>query len=184
MKKIMQMLLVICVMVGAAQIGFAKDRTWSDENFDLSSVHRMLILEPNYSRFENGATSQDIMDMMYQEGVSSMYMMQKSDLERNILRDTGVDIGKLDAKQAEKAINDHMEKYVDAYVVATVVHNKRVVLFFDVYSAKTKRLVFTDQVVAGGSDPDTIATYAKLTKNFYKDIQKEAKEQLKKKNKK
>lgn len=180
MKKIVQIFLVACLVIIGAQSAFAGEKVWFDENYDLSGVHRLMIAEPNYAQFKDGATKEEIMDMFQQQGISSMYVLKKSDVEKNILRDAGIDVGTLDAEKAKKVLDAHMDKYVDAYMVATVIHNRRITIFYDMFSAKTKERIFTEQIIAGSSDKDTLATYQKLTAQFYKDFQKEAKKQDKK----
>lgn len=180
MKKIVQTLLMVSVLFLSVQSGYAKDKVWSDEAFDLSSVHRLLILEPNYYLFKDGASVEDIVNMFQTEGASNMYVLTKAEMETNILRDAKIDLKTLDAKKAQDVFDEHMKKYVDAYMVATIVHNSRVVIVYEVYSAQTKQLIFRDEVLAGKSEKDSIGTYAKLTKTFYKDFQKEAKAQAKK----
>ena len=64
-------------------------------------------------------------------------------------------------------------------MVPTVVHNDRVVIFFDVYAAATNKLVYTYQIVADRTDPDTLATYQELTKQFYRAFDKSVQKQLK-----
>lgn len=61
----------------------------------------------------------------------------------------------------------------------TVVHNDRVVIFFDIYVASTNKLVYTYQVVADRTEDDNMVTYERLTRDFYRSYGKSLQKQLK-----
>ena len=176
MKKISQMFIIVCLVLLNVQLVSAAEKPWIDPTFDFSKAHRILILKPNYTVDTGGATSEEVTDMLYQEAKQlNMYPLNMSDIDKNVLRDSAIDLPKLrgdDPKKAEGVFNNEALKYTDLYMVATIVHNNRVMIFYDVYSMKTKQLVYTYKSVAGSSAGDTIATYQELTKSFYKEFNK------------
>lgn len=176
MKRMSKILLIIALVALHVQVVSAASKVWVDENFNLSSIRRLLISEPNYSPAKDGATTDEVMGMFYQEGtLSNLYVLQKTDIEKNILRDSSINLATLAPDKAKETFDAQVPKYTDGYLVATVIHNSRVVIFFDVYSAATKEMVFSYQTIAGSKDDDNIATYKRLTKNFYKEFEKKIK---------
>lgn len=176
MKRISKILLIIVLVALHMQVVSAANKVWVDENFNLSSIRRLLISEPNYSPAKEGPSTDEVMGMFYQEGtLSTLYVLQKSDIEKNILRDVSIDLAALAPDKAKEAFDAQVLKYTDGYLVATIIHNSRVVIFYDVYSATTKELVFSYQAMAGSKDDDNITTYKRLTKNFYKEFEKKIK---------
>lgn len=177
MKKISQLFLIVCLILLNVQFVSAAAKSWSDTEYDFSKAHKLLIVEPNYNFAEGNATSEEIMNMLYEQAAKSLHMfaLNTEDIERNILRDTSIDLAKLkteDEKQAQTVFENEFIKYTDLYLVATIVHNSRVMIFYDVYSTQTKQPVFTYQIVASSTDPDNLMTYKQLTKSFYREFNK------------
>ena len=182
MKKLVQIFIFACVVCLNVQIGFSAEKVWSDDNFDLSSIHRIYFDDMNYGQIADSPQPAEIMNMFYAQGAQAkLLILQQTDVDRLLLRDFKVEIKNLDAKTAKKVIKEHLNAYVDVYIVPTIVHNNRVVIFYDVYSAQTGKMVFSYQTIAGAKDEDNLETYEALTKNFYKALDKEAHKQLKKK---
>lgn len=181
MKKIMQMLLVLClVLTGVQVVSASGEKTTADKDFSLAGIHRLVIADPQYTPMKDGATKADISNMIYAMGEKArLQLIPKDFIAKNILQDTKVDISALDKKQADAAFQANVAKYADAYLVPTVVHNNQVVIFYDIYSAVDNKLVYTYQVVADRTDPDTLATYQELTKKFYRAFDKSVQKQLK-----
>jgi len=132
MKKLLQMLLVVCVVFLNAQLVSANpERTITTEGFDLSTIHRLVIVDPQYSPVKDGATKDAVMNMLYKIGASArIYVMPKSDVEASILKDSSVDLSSLEPKKADELFKSNVGKYADAYMVATIVHNSRVVMMY------------------------------------------------------
>lgn len=175
MKKISQLLVIVCFVLLNVQLVSA-GQAWSDASYDFSKAHKLLIVKPNYTFTEGQVTSDELTDMMYQQAQSlDMYVLNTADIDKNILRDSASDLPKLrveDAQKAETVFNSEMTKYTDLYMVATIVHNTRVMVFYDVYSAATKQPVFTYQIVASSTSDDNMVNYRHLTKVFYKEFSK------------
>lgn len=186
MKKLLQMLLVACVVLVNVQLVSANpEKTITTDGFDLSTIHRLVIVDPQYSPVKDGATKDDVMNMFYKTGASArIYVMPKSDVEKSILKDSNVDLSALETKKANEVFTANVAKYADAYMVATIVHNSRVVIFYDVYSAQTNQIVYSYEIVAGSHDDDSLKTYEGLTKNFYRSFEKTVQQQIKDQNKK
>lgn len=178
MKKISQLFIIVCFVLLNVQLvsAAAPAQAWTDTSYDFSKAHKLLIVQPNYTFTEGQVTSDELTDMMYQHAKGlGMDILNTSDIDRNILRDSAIDLGKLrgeDAKKAENIFNSQMGKYTDLYMVATIVHNTRVMVFYDVYSAATKQPVFTYQIVSSSTSSDDMVNYRHLTKVFYKEFNK------------
>lgn len=176
MKKISQLFIIVCFVLLNVQLVSAAAQAWTDTNYDFSKAHKLLIVKPNYNFTEGQVTSDELTDMMYQQAQSlDMFALNTADIDKFILRDSAIDLPKLrveDAKKAENIFNSQMGKYTDLYMVATIVHNTRVMVFYDVYSAETKQPVFTYQIVASSTSDDNMVNYKHLTKTFYKEFNK------------
>jgi len=175
MKKISQLFIIVCfVLLNVQLVSAAATQAWTDTSYDFSKAHKLLIVKPNYTFTEGQVTSDELTDMMYQQAQSlDMYVLNTADIDKNILRDSAIDLPKLrveDAQKAETVFNSEMTKYTDLYMVATIVHNTRVMVFYDVYSAATKQPVFTYQIVASSTSSDDMVNYRHLTKVFYKEF--------------
>lgn len=181
MKKLVQILLVVCMMLMSMQVVFANaDKVTVMDGADLTSIHRLAIAAPQYTPLKDGPDKAAFTSVLYDaSSVARMYVVSKDDMEKNILRDASVDINTLDKSQAGKAFKENVAKYADAYVVATVANNSRVVCFYDVYKAGTNELLYSYQIVANKSDADTVATYMGLTQQFYKNFERSAQKQIK-----
>jgi ABC-type cobalt transport system substrate-binding protein len=181
MKKLVQILLVVCMMLISMQVVFANaEKVTVMDGADLTSIHRLAIAAPQYTPLKNGPDKAAFTSVLYNaSSVARMYVVSKDDMEKDILRDASVDVNTLDKKEANKVFKENIAKYADAYVVATVANNSRVVCFYDVYKAGTNELLYSYQIVANGSDADTVATYMALTQQFYKNFDRSAQKQLK-----
>lgn len=181
MKKLVQMLLVACLLVASIQVVAAgAENTTTDKDFDLVTIHRLAIASPQYTPVKDGATKDEIVNMVYTAGEKArLQLIPQHVMAKYIQRDTQLDINVLDKKQADAAFQANVANYADAYLVPTIVHNSRVVIFYDIYAASTNKLVFTSQVVADKSDPDTLETYKSLTKKFYQAFDKAVQKQIK-----
>ncbi len=181
MKKGIQMFLVLCMMLLGMQVAFAGgEKATVDKDFELATIHRMVLVEPQYTPLKDGAAKADITNMMFKMGEKARFQLLPYDLVlNNIQRDKNVSFASMDKKEVSKIFEANAAQYADAYMVPTVVHNDRVVIFFDVYAAATNKLVYTYQIVADRTDPDTLATYQELTKQFYRAFDKSVQKQLK-----
>ncbi|MGL5271423.1 MAG: coenzyme F(420) biosynthesis enzyme [Selenomonadaceae bacterium] len=182
MKKLMQMLLVACLMITGVQVAAASsDKTTIEKDFSLATIHRLAVADPQYTPLKDGAKKEEITAMIYAVGQekAKMQIIPGEVIAANILRDAKVDINTLDKKQADALFKANVGTYADAYLVPTVVHNDRVVIFFDIYAASTNKLVYTYQVVADRTEGDNLVTYERLTRDFYRSYGKSLQKQLK-----
>jgi hypothetical protein len=180
MKRLMQMLVVVCMVLMSTQLVFANaDKATIPEGADLTAVHRLAVAAPLYVEIKGTPTRAEVTQLIYDASkVARSYVMSYDMAAQNIKQDSNIDIKALDSRQAAKAFNENIGKYVDAYVVATVANNHHTVFFFDVYQAGTNALLYTYQVVA--DDPANILNYTAAAKEFYKNFESSAQAQQKK----
>lgn len=175
MKNVTKLLWVLCILMLPAQLSLAADRVWSSENFDAKAANRLLICPAKYSQGAGEVTAEQMQEIFYQQGKESkLYVLTPEDVKRNILRDASIDLTALEKTDPEKAaevFQSEMHKYVDAYLVATVVHNSRIAVFYDLFAPGTTDMLYSYQIVASSSADDNSKTYEKLTDSFYKNLQ-------------
>ena len=182
MKKILMAMLLAVIFCWQNPAEAARSNIWQDDSYNLSSIQRFY-LNPymmNYAISKTSPAVKDISDSFSEIGMENKYfVVSDNDMQRFIKRDYKVDVlGKSD-KEAAAAIEPYISQYADAYVVMTIVHNNRVVIFYEVYEANSNKMVYSYQVIAGGSDEDNLKTYDKLTKNFFNEFDRSAKAQAK-----
>lgn len=184
MKKFLMAIMLTVMVCLQFPVEAAPSNTWQDDSFKLSSIQRFY-LNPYKMNYKASATSPEIakiQSMFMENGMDNKYfIVSDTDMQRFLMRDHKVDITAKNDKEAATAIEPYLGKYTDAYVVMTIVHNNRVVIFYDVYAAQTGKMVYSYQVIAGASDEDDIKTYSNLTKNFFHEFNRAAKAQAKQK---
>lgn len=181
MKKILSMLVVICLFALGTQVVFANsDKATVQEGADLSAVHRMAIAMPLYVQIKNSPTKDAVKQVIYDASkVSHLDILSYDMLAASIKKDTSADILTLDRRAAAKTYRENVAKYADAYVVVTVANDSRTVFFFDVYQAGTDKLLYTYEIVANGSEKDTVEVYKGFADQFYKNFERAQQEQSK-----
>ena len=190
MKKVVQMLLVVCMVVLSAQVAFANaDEETIQEGADITSVKRIAIAAPLYTPVDEKAPNKDMLTQIVYDSsrVSRSYVVSYDTVAEGIKAATNVDIKSLDRHQAAKAYKENIANYADAYVVLTVANNNRSIpttVFFDVFKAGTNELLYTYEIRANKSEGDTVNTFTTLSEQFYKHFDRSVEEQLKAKNKK
>ena len=187
MKKVVQMLLVVCMVVLSAQVAFANaDQVTMQEGADITSVKRIAIAAPLYTPVDEKAPNKDMLTQIVYDSsrVSRSYVVSYDTVAEGIKAATNVDIKALDRRQASKTYKENVANYADAYVVLTVANNSRTTFFFDVFKAGTNELLYTYEIRANKSEGDTVNTFTTLSEQFYKHFDRSAEEQLKEKNKK
>lgn len=180
MKKLVQMLMVLCMVIMSTQVVFANaDKTTIAEGADITAVHRLAIAQPLYVEIKDAPTRAQVTQLIYDASkVARSYVLSYDMMAQSLKQDANIDLKALDKRQAAKAFKENVAKYADAYVVATVANNHRTSFFFDVYKSGTDQLLYTYQVVA--EDPANIQNYTDAAKEFYKAFEASAQEQQKK----
>ena len=184
MKKIVQMLLVVCMVVLSAQVAFANaDKVTMQEGADITSVKRIAVAAPLYAPVDEKAPNKEMLTQIVSDAsrVSRSYVISYDAVAEGIKTATNVDIKALDRRQAAKTYKENVANYADAYVVLTVANNSRTTFFFDVFKAGSNELLYTYEIIANKGEPDSVATFNNLAEQFYKHFDRSADEQLKNK---
>lgn len=182
MKKIVQMLLAVCMVVLSAQVAFANaDQSTIQEGANLTSVKRIAVAAPLYTPVDDKAPNKEMLTQIVADAsrVSRSYVISYDAVAEGVKTATNVDIKSLDRRQAAKVYKENVANYADAYVVLTVANNSRTTFFFDVFKAGTNELLYTYEIRANKGEGDTVATFTNLSEQFYKHFDRSAEEQLK-----
>ena len=181
MKKIVQVMLFICLTVFGMQVAFANaDKVTIPEGADIVSVKRLALAAPLYTPTKDAPTKEELLASMYEaSNVARSYVLSYDMVAADIQKNTGVDIKSLDRRQAAKVYKENVAADADAYVVLTVANNSRIVFFFDVYRSGSNELLYTYEVRANKSDGDTVAVFTSLSEQFYKNWQRSVEAQNK-----
>lgn len=182
MKKIVQVMLFVCLTVFGMQVAFANaDKVTIPEGADIVSVKRLALAAPLYTPTKDAPTKEELLASMYEaSSVARSYVLSYDMVAADIQKNTGVDIKSLDRRQAAKVYKENVAADADAYVVLTVANNSRIVFFYDVYRSGTNELLYTYQIVANRSQKANMETYKALSEQFYKNFERSANEQAKK----
>lgn len=182
MKKIIQMLLIVCLVVLGTQVAFANsDKVTTYDGADITSVHRLAINAPLYMQVNEKAPNKEILTQILYDSshVARCYVLSYDSVAKDIQKDKNVDLKALGRREAVKAFKENVGNYADAYVTLTVANNSRTQFFFDVYKAGTNQLLYSYQIAQNRSDADTVETYTNLCEQFYKHFERSVTEQQK-----
>lgn len=182
MRKIIQMLMVACLIVLSTQVAFANaDKSTVQEGADLTTVKRMAIAAPLYIQIDDKAPNKDLLTQIEYDSsrVSHAYVVSYNTVAEGIKTNKGIDLAALDRRQAAKTFRENVADYADAYVVLTVANNSITTFFFDVFDAKTNQLLYTYEIRANRSEADSVATYTNYCEQFYKHFDREVDDQIK-----
>lgn len=187
MRKIVQMLLIACLVVLGTQVAFANsDKVTVQEGADLASIHRLAIGSPLYQQVDPKSPNKEMLTQIVYDSshVARCYVISYDTIAQNIKQDHNIDLKALDRRTAAKSFKEYVGNYADAYVILTVANDSRTTFFFDVYKAGTNQLLYTYEIQANRSEADTVATYTNLSEQFYKHFERSAVEQQKNNSKK
>lgn len=186
MRKMVQMLVALMMMVLSTQVAFANiDKATVVEGSDLNAVHRMAAAVPLYTQVKGAPTLNEVSQTLYAASAvaRNVVVLSYDMVAQNIMNDTHVNIKTLDRRQSVKVFKDNVAKYADAYVVTTVANNSRTIFFFDVYKAGTNELMYTYEIAENGGDKDDVGTYLTMTQQFYKNFERSAQDQIRQREK-
>ena len=187
MKKIVQMLLIACMVVLSTQVAFANsDKETIQDGANLVTVKRLAVASPLYQQLDTNAPNKDLLTQIVYDSsrVTRSYVVSYDTVAEGIKKSANIDIKSLDRRQAAKAFKEHVADYADAYVVLTVANSSRTSFFFDVYKAGSNQLLYSYEITANSSENDSVATFTNLSEQFYKHFERAAQEQLKETTKK
>ncbi len=181
MKKLFQIFTMACMLLLSTQLVFANaDKATIIDGTNLMDVHRLAVASPLYTPNKGEPALEDLRQVIgAARSVTRGEVLTYDTVAQNILKDANVNIMTLDRRQAAKAYKEHIAKYADAYVVATVANDSHLVFFFDVYQAGSNKLIYTYQIAGDRSDGRTVESYKMFSEQFYKAFDKSAQDQQK-----
>ena len=105
MKKIIQMLLIACMVVLGTQVAFANaDKVTVQEGADLTAIHRLAIGSPLYMQVDPKSPNKDMLTQIVYESsrVARCYVISYDTVAQNIKADQNIDLKALDRRTAAK----------------------------------------------------------------------------------
>lgn len=184
MKKIFQLVVIVCLIVLGTQAAFANaDKETLFEDADITGVHRLAVGLPLYMQVDEKAPDKaKLTEIVYDASrVARCYVVSYDEVASRTLQAKGLDIKALDRRQAAKEFKAVVADYADAYVILTVANNSRTTFFFDVFEAGTDKLLYQYEIRANRSEGDTVETFMNLSEQFYKHFERSAEAQQKEK---
>ena len=174
MRKIIQVIAVLSMLVLMAGTAFAEDKETIEEGADLSTVHRLAIAYPWYfpTGAENEPTLEDVLrladDAAEAKSPKNYELLTYTNIVDFIRADYNLDIRALKRQKAEAQFKKYIDQYADAYVLVTVANNSRTCFFFEVYRVGTGDLLYVFEHTIGRMEHDDIPTYQKCYEQFFR----------------
>ena len=197
MKKCLQLLLMLCILVLGTQSAFAggllggtgvsEERVYDQEG--MLKIKTLAIAAPIYNgpKTEGEPEVEDLPEILMEATLANkkgvLNYISYREVCQNIKVSKHVDILRLDRKKAFGEYKEAIGKYADAYVVVTVSNGTsandgtRLNIFFDVYDANPSKVIFAYRKLALMSDTAATVIYTEIAKDFYTDFIK-AQEQV------
>ena len=183
MKRFVQMTLVLCLTLFAVQAGASpySDKVTLPEGATITNVNRLAVGAPLYVQVEDTSPSIEILTQVVSDAsrITHANIVTYDAVAAGIQTDKGIDIKALPRREAAKVFKENVASYADAYIILTVANNSRTTFFFDVYRSGSNELLYTYEVRANKSDGNTVATFAALSEQFYKNWQRSVEDQNK-----
>ncbi|MGM9581778.1 MAG: hypothetical protein ACI3U2_11170 [Anaerovibrio sp.] len=190
MKKCLQLLLMLCVLVLGAQSAFAggllggtgvsEDRVYNQDG--MLKIKTLAIAAPIYNgpKSEGEPDVEDLPEILMEGTLADKKGVLKyvsyRDVCQSIKVAKHVDILRLDRKKAFGEYKEAIGKYADAYVIVTVSNGTsmndgtRLNLYFEVFDAKTNQIVYMYHKLAPKSATRDTLLYTEIAKDFYTDF--------------
>ena len=197
MKKCLQLLLMLCILVLGTQSAFAggllggtgvsEERVYDQEG--MLKIKTLAIAAPIYNgpKTEGEPEVEDLPEILMEATLADkkgvLNYISYREVCQNIKVSKHVDILRLDRKKAFGEYKEAIGKYADAYVVVTVSNGTsandgtRLNIFFDVYDANTSKVIFPYRKLAPKAATRDTLLYTEIAKDFYTDFIK-AQEQV------
>ncbi|MBQ9365662.1 MAG: coenzyme F(420) biosynthesis enzyme [Schwartzia sp.] len=186
MKKIVQLVIAMIMMMAAGVASAHVDTVTIPEGADITGIERIAVAKPLYTPLKD-YPSMDELTLAVSDGIvklkTDLLVVSYDEMARNIMNDTKKDIRSLDRHVAAKVFRDNVPKYADAYVVLTVANNTRTVFFFDVYRAGTNDLIYSNQMITTSDEGDNVKDYTGMAADFYKSFSSSKKLEIEKREK-
>lgn len=182
MRKLIQILVVVCMVVLSTQVAFANyEEETVMEGADLASINRIALGAPLYQQIGNAPSLEMLSKVFYESSrVTRDYVMSYDMVADDIRATKGIDITVLERRQAAKLFKEHVPAVADAYVILTVANNSRTSFFFDVYKSGTNDLLYTYAIRANRGEDDSLQAYNNFCEQFFKHFSHAVDKQLKK----
>ena len=190
MKKCLQLLLMLCILVLGAQSAFAggllggtgvsEDRVYDQDG--MLKVKTLAIAAPIYNgpKTEGEPEVEDLPEILMEGTLADkkgvLNYISYRDVCQNIKVAKHIDILRLDRKKAFAEYKEAIGKYADAYVIVTVSNGTsmndgtRLNLYFEVFDAKTNQIVYMYHKLAPKSATRDTLLYTEIAKDFYTDF--------------
>lgn len=190
MKKCLQLLLMLCILVLGAQSAFAggllggtgvsEDRVYDQDG--MLKIKTLAIAAPIYNgpKTEGEPEVEDLPEILMEGTLADkkgvLNYISYRDVCQNIKVAKYIDILRLDRKKAFAEYKEAIGKYADAYVVVTVSNGTsandgtRLNIFFDVYDANTSKVIYAYRKLAPKSATRDTLLYTEIAKDFYTDF--------------
>ena len=179
MKRIMQLLAVVCMLVIGTPMAFAWENGSHKEDiydgYGLIEMTSFVIGNCYFSPQEGEPTNDELLTMLYEEAIKAnkkfdFTYTSYTDFCQEINRKEHVDIRRLGRRKALEIFKEQISKYADAYIVCTVSNDTRLNVFYDVVDAKTHDVVYSYRKLAPKASVRDEALYREMTKDFYTDF--------------
>ncbi len=187
MKKILQMLVIACMVVLGTQVAFANvDKSTVIEGADLTGIHRLAVGSPLYMQVNEKAPNKaQLTQIVYDASRSARTVVVSYDTVADGVRNVkSIDMKALPRREGAKVFKENVVDYADAYVILTVANNSFTEFFFDVYKAGTNDLLYSYSVAANRHEEDSADTFKSMSEQFYSSFEREVDKQMKQKKKK
>ena len=190
MKKCLQLLLMLCILVLGALSAFAggllggtgvsEDRVYDQDG--MLKIKTLAIAAPNYNgpKTEGEPDVEDLPEILMEGTLADkkgvLNYISYRDVCQNIKVAKHIDILRLDRKKAFGEYKEAIGKYADAYVIVTVSNGTsmndgtRLNLYFEVFDAKTNQIVYMYHKLAPKSATRDTLLYTEIAKDFYTDF--------------
>lgn len=190
MKKCLQLLLMLCILVLGAQSAFAggllggtgvsEDRVYDQDG--MLKIKTLAIAAPIYNgpKTEGEPEVEDLPEILMEGTLADkkgvLNYISYRDVCQNIKVAKHIDILRLDRKKAFGEYKEAIGKYADAYVIVTVSNGTsmndgtRLNLYFEVFDAKTNQIVYMYHKLAPKSATRDTLLYTEIAKDFYTDF--------------
>ncbi len=190
MKKCLQLLLMLCILVLGAQSAFAggllggtgvsEERVYDQDG--MLKIKTLAIAAPIYNgpKSEGEPDIEDLPEILMEGTLADkkgvLNYISYRDVCQNIKVAKHIDILRLDRKKAFAEYKEAIGKYADAYVIVTVSNGTsmndgtRLNLYFEVFDAKTNQIVYMYHKLAPKSATRDTLLYTEIAKDFYTDF--------------
>ena len=184
MKKILQLLVIACMVVLGTQVAFANvDKSTVIKDADLTGIHRLAIGSPLYLQVsEKAPDKSQLTQIIYDASrVSNAVVVSYDTVADGVKNVKSIDMKALPRREGAKVFKENVVDYADAYVILTVANNSFTEFFFDVYKAGSNDLLYSYAIAANRHEEDSADAFLTMSEQFFKNLDREITQQEKKK---